>query len=229
MPLARQFQRPATLQQMLGLEPEVGQEPSSIAFNNAIPASIEKQREAGIIAGIDARTNASMADDLAEAEAVRGARNMGFQGTYPLQEQANYAAEQKLRQILIPEQMKLQAAMMERETGREFDANQRDLDRKSRESIASGAQAAGLSRVQAQQSGINARQQQAQEAKRNPLSKLFGWLTGSGGSAALPTVPTQVPTGNEGMVLMEAPTGEQQAVPAARVQEFLAKGARVVE
>lgn len=231
--LPRYQQQPASLAQMFGLEPEVGKAPSSIAFNDYLGGIAdadgmnERNREARIIAEMDNRASALNDADRLEANAVRGARNMGFDGTFPLREQADYGHTQKLRQILLPEQMKLEAARTERETGRAFDASQRDLDRRSREGIATGAQSAQLNRVNAQQQAITARANEAREAKRGPVSRLFSWLTGSGGSAT-PTAPA-APNGASGMVLMEAPTGEQQMVDASRVQEFLAKGAIVVE
>jgi len=231
MPLARQTQRPASLAQMFGVEPEVGREPSSIAFNDYlanIEPTNEQRREGGVIDSAAARTDASMASDLAEAEAVREARNLGFEGSYPLQEQAQWSADQKLRQLLIPEQMKLESARTERETGREFDANQRAMDRSSREKIASGAQAGQTGRVQAQQQGIASRQQQAQQAKQGGISKLYNWLTGSGQAQANPAAPTQAPAASGDVTMIDPTTGETASVPAARVNEYLARGAQIV-
>lgn len=104
----------ASLIQLLRMKPGLGETPSN-DFNWLIPESIEKQRESGVLANMDARTNASMAEDLEEANAVRGARNMGFTGSNPLREQSDYGAMQKLQQILLPKQMELQIAQQENE------------------------------------------------------------------------------------------------------------------
>ena len=230
MPLPRRSINPPTLAQMFGLEPEVGKVPSGDAFNRSIRPSIEHEREAGILANMDARAEAGIRRDLEESEMVRAARDRGFTGSYPLQEQENFGAQQKLRQILLPKQMELEAAMLEKESGREFNAAQGQLDRASRERVASGAQAGQTGRVNTQQQAITNRAEQARLEKRSGPRKLYDWLTGNvSKSPQAAATPAAEGNDGQGMVMMEAPTGEQQMVPAGRVQEFIAKGARVIE
>ncbi len=227
MPLARQTQQPMSLARMFGVEPEVGQQPSGIAFNDYlanIGPTNEQQREAGVLAHAGARTNASMANDLEEANAVEAARNMGFDGSYPLQEQAQWSADQKLRQILIPEQMKLQAAMLEKETGREFNASQGALDRASRERIATGSQATQMGKTQATQNGVAHRQAMDAWNKRGMFSKLGDWLSG----AQPPQAPAGAAVTGNTVKMMDPTTGDTRDVPADRVNEYLARGAQVI-
>lgn len=90
------------LRMLLRLDEQLGLAPSAIDFNLAIPESLEKAREANVLAGADARAGASLNRDLEEANAVREARNLGFEGSYPLREQADYTAAQKLQTLLAP-------------------------------------------------------------------------------------------------------------------------------
>lgn len=225
MPLARQIQGPQGLRSLFGLQPEPGQTPDSTAFNDYlanIPLTNEQSREAGVIAGADARTDASMVHDLDEANAVRDARNRGYDGSYPLEDQANVAYNQRLKMLLLPKQMDLEASANEKEAARIFTAGQGQMDRESRERIAAGTQEASLNRVNTQQQAITSRAQQAADAKRSWLSKLF-----SPSKPAAPAAPVAA-AGAPGRILMEAPNGEQDYVDPARVAEFEAKGARVV-
>jgi len=210
--------------QFLGLRPEAGQQPSGIEFNDylaSISPTNEQQREASTLAAMDNRIEGGIQSDLAEADAVRSARNLGFEGTYPLREQADYTADQKLRQILAPKQMEMEAELMNRDVTRQFQAEQAQKDRDARAQIAAGTQAGQMNRVNAQQGAINARAQQTQAAKQNPLSKLFGWMTGSGEQAA-PAAPSGPVT------MMDPSTGETRQVPAELVQQYLSRGAQVV-
>jgi hypothetical protein len=188
---------------------------------SATDMSNESQRERALLNESNTRAEAGIRQDLVEADQVRGARNMGFEGSHPLREQADYTANQKLRQVLLPEQIKLEAALAEQRNNETFTSQQHELDRQSREKMAAGAQAGQMNRVNAQQSAITARQPD----KR-------GWLMKMLGIGAPPAAAQSAPAaqdGGSGMVMMEAPTGEQQMVPAARVQEFLAKGAQLVQ
>lgn len=221
MPLARVTQRPATLQQMFGIEPEVGHEPSGIAFNNAIPPSIEKQREAGILANMDARTNASMAHDLDEANAVRAAREMGFDGSYPLREQSDYTAQQKLAQVLLPKQYELAAADRRLQQQQEFNAAEGERDRAASMDRVRAAQSGQNNRVSAQQAAITARANQQQQNKRGAIGRAWDWLTGSSQQPQQPT--------SSGPVMMMTPAGDIVPVPSELVAEAEANGATRVQ
>lgn len=124
-------------------------------INTAIPGGIERQREAATLSALDARTQQGLDQDLEEAEAVRGARDMGFQGQFPMREAADWQAEQKLGMLLAPERertrqeaMKMQGAQAERGAARDFQAQQGMQDRASREGIAARAQAGQTERAQ---------------------------------------------------------------------------------
>jgi hypothetical protein len=222
MPLARQTARQASLAQMLGIEPEVGQEPSSLAFNNAIPPSIEKQREAAVLASMDARTNASMARDLEEANAVRAARNMGFEGSYPIREQNDYAAQQKLAQILLPKQYELAAADKRLQQQQAFDAAEGERNRAASMERVQAAQGGQNNRVAAQQAAITARANQQQQNKRGALGRAWDWMTGG----SQPVAPASAPSGP--VIMMDPNSGETRQVPAEMVEQYLSRGAVVV-
>lgn len=218
MPLARQYQRPQTLQQMFGLDPEVGQEPSSIAFNDYlanIPQTSEQQRESGVLAGMDARTNASMASDLAEANQVRDARNLGFGGTYPLREQEEYGANQKLRQILLPKQMELEAENTRLVNTQQFTAGQNEMNRSAADARAAQTQA-GMNRraEESRAHALNMAKQTGRIKGQSWLSSLFG-----GGDDAPEA------SGGSGVVMMQTPSGDVVPVPAEEVAEAEANGA----
>lgn len=162
MALPRMAARPSSLRELLGLDPQPGEVPSGIAFNEAIPESMERTREAQTLASMDARTSASMAQDLAEANAVRGAREQGFTGMYPLREQQEYLANQKLRELLEPRKLELETAQQTAETLREFQTGQqaeriRAASQQNEERIKAAAE----------------RQRQAQEHARN-MAKITG-------------------------------------------------------
>jgi hypothetical protein len=217
MPLARQFQRPQSLRQMFGIEPEVGQEPSGIAFNDYlanIPPTYEQQREGAVLSDMDARTNASMADDLAESNKVRDARNMGFEGSYPLREQDEYGANQKLRQILLPKQMELEAENSRLANTQQFTAGQNDLNR-----------AAANERAAATQTGQDRRAAESRAhslnmARQTGRIKGEGWLSSLfGGGGDEPEAAAS------GVVMMQTPSGDVVPIPAEEVAEAEANGA----
>ena len=177
MALARQYQRPQSLRQMFGVDDEVGQEPSGIAFNDylaSIPPTYEQQREGGVLAGMDARTNASMASDLAEANQVRDARNMGFDGSYPLREQDEYTANQKLQLLLKPQEAELAAEEKRLATQQAFTASQNEQNR-----VAANQRAAATQAGADQRSAANRAHQMemAQKTGRIKSGGDWDWLT----------------------------------------------------
>lgn len=82
MPLPRQPVDGQTFEEMMGLTPGPGQVPSSAMFNDYIaqrPLTREQQNEQGTINAMDARTDASFANDLNQSRAIANARNQGFE------------------------------------------------------------------------------------------------------------------------------------------------------
>ena len=241
MALARQYQRPQSLRQMFGVDDEVGQVPSGIAFNDylaSIPPTYEQQREGGILSDMDARTNASMADDLATNNKVRDARNMGFEGTHPLREQADFNANQELEKLLAPRRLEVEAQEANLAATREFNASQRDQDRELRRDIAQGTQSGQNERLVERSAAAAANQV---KPGKNPLRKLFGGYFGidtnedvqrAEQAKVRDSVRQQMTSAGPmgGGKMMVSPDGSEQVmVPADRVDEYLAKGARIVE
>lgn len=205
-------------------------------INSAIPESIEKQREAALLSGADHRAEIGIRDDLAKAEAVRGARERGFTGTYPLQEQEQDLVNQKLRQVLLPKQMELEAAQLNRQESREFTAGQNQLNRDAMQTRIETTQQGQDRRLAERGADIAAR---SVKKGNNPLRKLFGGMMGVESNEDIQAreaaemrnkVRTQMNAGQPGQVLMRSPDGSEEAyVDAARVNEFLARGGVVVE
>ena len=218
MALARQYQRPQSLRQMFGVDDEVGQAPSGIAFNDylaSMPPTYEQQREGAVLSDMDARTNASMASDLAEANQVRDARNMGFDGTYPLREQEEYGVNQKLRQILLPKQLELDAENRRLAATQEFTANQNEQNRVAANNRAAATQT-GMDRraAESRAHALNMAKQTGRIKGQSWLSSLFG-----GGDDAPEAA------GGSGVVMMQTPSGDVVPVPAEEVAEAEANGA----
>lgn len=232
---------PRAVSRFFGLDPEPGRTPDASEFNDylaSIPPTVEQQREMSVLSDANTRAEAGIRRDLTEAQAVRDARNRGFTGSYPLREQEDEAANQKLKQLLLPKQMELQAEMQNREAQREFTANQNQQDRKLRAQIAQGTQAGQNQRLAARSADIAARQV---KLGNNPLRRLlspFGIMDSNEAvrdkeaQRVRQNVQSQMQgaAGDGGTTIMEDPaTGEQVYVPNERVQEYVAKGARIVE
>lgn len=93
------------LSDFLGLSGAPGEQPSGVAFNDYLasrPKTFEQQREAGVLSDMDNRAEAGIQHDLQQAEAVRGARAHGFNGSFPLEEQEQAAEEAKLKLATEP-------------------------------------------------------------------------------------------------------------------------------
>lgn len=194
--------------------------------------SPEKLGEQDLLDKADQRNEVGIRGGLAEADAVRQARNMGFNGSNPLKDEAEYQAEQKLRQLIIPERMKLEASLSDKENQREFSANQNKLNRD-----------AMMQRTQAGQQGQNQRQTEAaaQAAAKgiklghNPLRSFLSPIGVMDSNEKVQAdeqnrvrqnVRGSMAT-SANTVHMIAPNGEEADVPEAMVQDYLAKGAQV--
>ena len=201
------------------------QEMSANEFNASIPESIEKDRETAILVGMQAQGDAGFQRDLKSAEEVRAARNRGFSGTYPLQDQDDYAQNQKLRQILLPKQMELESEQTRLQQQQDFMQQQNGLNRSA---TAANNQARVEAATTRQQSGqAHAISLAQQKGQIDPGSGgVLAWLKSLGGGDE---APPAAPSTDGGVVNMIDPsTGEIRPVPAHLVNRYLAKGGQVV-
>lgn len=223
MPLPRAQTNP--LRGFLGLndlQPGPGEIPSGELFNRSIEPSIERSREAATLASLDARTAASMQADLGRANAVRSARQAGYESP----EAAIMAAEarEQERALAVPRlqqetaRIGLRAQQQTREQAQQFEAAQNLQKQTAQAKIAAQAEA-----------GRNERARlplRAKPTEQNALSKFF---FGDRSVAAAPasTVGMNVP--NSGMstqvVQMQTPLGDIVDVPLDEVEEAEAQGA----
>lgn len=196
--------------------------------------SPEKRGEQELLDNADQRAEVGIRGDLAEADAVRQARNMGYNGSHPLKDQAETQARQKLQMMLAPEQMKLQASLIDKDNQREFTAGQNKLNRESM-----------MERTQAGQQGQNQRQTEAAanaaaravKPGNSILRKFLSPLGIMDSNEQVQQAEQQrmrqsvrnsaVSSGPGNTVHMIAPNGEEADVPEAMVQDYLSKGARV--
>lgn len=202
--------------------------------------TFEQQREAGVLADSSDRAEIGIRSDLEEAQKVRDARNMGFEGSYPLKQQKDEEDRSAMARLLMPKQMELQAAAMNQDATRQFAAGEHDQDRASRESIAAASQ-----QGQNQRQGVSAGNAAAKSVKlgSNPLRSLFGGYMGIDTNEQVQqheqervrsSVQSQMgmsggQSGSSGMVQMVAPDGGPMTVPQDRVDEMEALGARRVQ
>lgn len=196
--------------------------------------SPEKRGEQELLDTADRRAEVGIRSGLAEADAVRQARNMGFNSSNPLKEEAEYQAQQKLRQVMLPEQMKLQASLVDKENQREFSAGQNKLNRDAMTQRTGMAQA-GQDRRQTDRAAEVA----AKSVKlgHNPLRSFLSPLgimdsnekvRDTEANRMRENVRSSASNGPANTVHMIAPNGEEADVPEAMVQDYLAKGAQVV-
>jgi hypothetical protein len=203
--------------------------------------SPEMQREQGILAGADARAEQGIQRDRAENDAVRVARMLGYSGSNPLQEQAQAQAAMAMEQKLAPERMKLQASLVDKSSQREFTAGQNELNRNAmtqRANISQGGQDRRLAARNSETQARNVEQGKTPVAGTGKLRSLFGWLPGIDSNEDIQSreaanirsryQPEDMSAGNES-VLMRAPDGSERMIEASRVQEFLNKGAEIVQ
>lgn len=204
-----------------------GRVPSGIAENayfSSMPNTNEQEREASDIEAMDAgatsRYEARQNQNEMFDQGTRAAHYRGFKDQPALEASERQDAFSKL---LIPARYKAQAEAEKMD----FDASEHALDRRSREGIASRAAAGQMDRTQATQQGIAARQLQVQQNNRNPVRKLYDWVTG----AKPPTVPSPVSAAANpgGTVMMQTPAGDIVSVPASDVQDAIANGATPVQ
>lgn len=219
--------RPQTLEEMFGINQGPGQAPSSVMFNDylaSIPETNEQRREGAMLANMDARTNASMAADLEEANAIRAARNAGFTGSHPLREQADYATEQKLNLLLKPRQLEVDAAAKNLQARQAFEASEGAKDRAAALARTQMIQDATTGRTNFVQGQINNRAD-AKDNKRNMWGRAWDWLMGPDEQSAQAAPAAS----GGGVVMMMTPSGDVVPVPAAEVPEAEANGARRVQ
>lgn len=199
--------------------------------------SPEMQREQEILHNADQRAEIGIRGDLNEASQVRQARNLGFEGSYPLKQQQDETERSALAKVLLPKQMELQAELANKDATREFSASQGAMDRATRLQIAQGSQSGQNQRSQQRSEDVAAR---GVKLGHNPLRSFLSPLgimdsneqvqkdeqnrvRGNMRSATSPTA-------SSGTVIMEDPnSGEQVYVPNERVAEYEAKGARRVQ
>ena len=147
---------------------------------------------------------------------------MGFDGSHPLREQADYGAQQKLAQILLPKQYELAAAEKRLQAQQEFEAAEGERNRAASMARVQAAQAGQTGRTNTTQSAITARANQQQANKRGALGRAWDWLTGS------EQAPAAAPASNGPVTMMDPNTGETRQVAAEMVEQYLARGAVVV-
>jgi hypothetical protein len=148
----------------------------------SIPRTGEQNREASILQDMDARASASLDRDLGEAEAVRSARNLGFDGTYPVRQQQEDVAMKKLQQLLMPKQIEQQTEMMK------AGASQAEAER---------SRAAAMERAQLGQTGQDRRAAEgrthalnmAKQTGRIQQPGILSSFFGLGGGTAEPETP----------------------------------------
>lgn len=207
---------------------EPGVVPDSMATNaylSSIPASSEQEREGAVLQGEDQRQqdrqNFAQDQQQQESAANTGARVMGFENP---RAQAEHSAQEKLQQILQPEEMKLKAAEAGADEARVYAQHEHELDRQSRADLVAAAQGGQTQRNDA---SIGARTQQFNTLHPpSPWDKLKG-LLGMGAPAAAPAAPAGAPAG--GMVQMVHPDGRPLTVPADQVEMAKSHGARLVQ
>ena len=134
----------------------------------------EMQRQAGVLNSMNQRTDATMAHDLEDAEAVRHARNLGFNGSYPLREQDEYTANQKLQLLLKPQEAELAAEEKRLAAQQAFTASQNEQNR-----VAANQRAAATQTGADQRSAANRAHQMemAQKTGRIKSGGDWDWLT----------------------------------------------------
>lgn len=197
--------------------------------------SPEKRGEQELLDNADQRAEVGIRSDLAEADAVRQARNMGYNGSHPLKDQAETQARQKLQMMLAPEQMKLQASLIDKDNQREFTAGQNKLNRESM-----------MERTQVGQQGQSQRQTEAAanaaaksvKLGHNPLRSLFGGVIPgyqsneqvqqAEANRMRESVRGQM-NQQQNAVAMQAPDGRRLMVPAEKVEELEAAGAMRIQ
>lgn len=200
--------------------------------------SPEMQREQEILHNADQRAEVGIRGDLNEAAKVRQARNLGFEGSYPLKQQQDEEERSALAKVLLPKQMELRAEMENRAATRDFNANQASQDRATRVQIAQGSQTGQNQRLQQRSEDVAAR---GVKLGKNPLRSFLSPIGIMDSNEQVQkdeqnrvrgNMRAQItsPSGSDGTTIMEDPnTGEQVYVPNDRVAEYEAKGARRVQ
>lgn len=197
-----------------------GRVPSGIAENayaSSMPNTSEQEREYQSMKASDegaAKRYQDQQDEWGAQDALESqARTMGYESPAAAH---TAGVNEKLRQVLLPEQVKLEAATREREAAREFSASQNDLNRQSRMDAANVTQNGQNGRQATTQAGVQSRFNQLHPpSMMDKLKGVFGM-----GTPAAPSGP----------VTMQSPDGQEtQVVPPERVQEFLARGAKIVQ
>lgn len=231
---SRRINPMAALRSTLGMEDVADPFAWGREFNESIRPSIEHQREANIISGMDARADESFDRDLEQANAVRDARLMGFDGTNPLREQADYTYEQKLRMLLEPKMAEERAGMYNLRATQEFNAGQKALDRQAQMDRLNVAQGGQNTRATERAADMAAR---AVKPSGSTLRSLFGWLPGIDSNQEVTdaerarvreSVRGQMSNmgGGEETIPMQTPDGRIKRIPLSRVEEMEALGAQ---
>lgn len=197
--------------------------------------SPEMQREQAVLANADQRAEVGIRGGLEEAEQVRDARNLGFEGSHPLKERADYETRSKLAQVLMPKQLELEAARQNKEATMEFTDNQNDQNRDLRRELAAGNQGGQDRRMVERSADIAAR---SVKPGHNPLRSIFGGHFGIDSNEDVQraeqnrvrdNVRSQMNTTAANTIPMIAPDGRRLQVPEDRVEELEAQGAQRVQ
>lgn len=213
---------------------DAANEDAAIDSVNYKATSPEMQREQDMLGAADQRAEIGIRGDLAEAQQVRQARDLGYDGSLPLKQKAEADTRSALAKVLLPKQMELEAAARNQAATREFTASENDQNRLSRESIAQGSQQGQNQRMIDRSADVAAR---SVKAGSNPLRWLLSPTGLVDSNAAVQAkeqqrvrdqVKSQMSgvTGSSVMVPMIAPDGGPLSVPEDRVTEMEAHGAR---
>ncbi len=197
-----------------------GRVPSGLAENayfSAMPNTNEQEREAqdyealdaGANARYQARQNQNTSTDMQTAEA----HAHGFPGGIPEQDADTEASA--LRKILIPEQVKLQAARENATAAQAYQATEHEKDRQARQDMVAAAQAGQTQRSDA---SLAQNDQHFQQKLPQPsfLARLFG--------AKAPTAPATPAAAASSVRMMDPDTRETRDVPASQVEQALGLG-----
>lgn len=205
-----------------------GRVPSGIAQNayfSSMPNTNEQEREAKsydeLDRGASERYQAGLDQNKEIDLATSGAHAMGFDSP---RAQMEDSAMKKLRMVLAPEQMKLDAASAGADEARTYAGMEHERDRQARADLVRDAQSG-----QTQRNADTLAQRDKQFQQLHPPGLLQRMKEAVFGKSAAPAGPNASGSA-EPTVRMESPDGQEQAdVPQSQVQAFIARGGKVIQ